>query len=48
MSTGALGMRSARIGAPGDMAMGIHTFFKILGERAGLEAEAYRAPPRRG
>jgi hypothetical protein len=31
------------IGAPGDAAMGIHTFFKVLGERAGLKAEAYRA-----
>lgn len=36
------------IGAPGDAAMGIHTFFKILGERAGLEAEAYRAAVKEG
>jgi hypothetical protein len=36
------------IGAPGDMAMGIHTFFKVLGERAGLEAEAYRAAAKEG
>lgn len=36
------------IGAPGDMAMGIHTFFKILGERAALEAEAYRGAVKEG
>jgi hypothetical protein len=36
------------LGAPGDMAMGIHTFFKILGERAGLEAEAYSAAAKEG
>lgn len=36
------------IGAPGDVAMGIHTFFKILGERAALRAEAYRAAVNEG
>lgn len=36
------------VGAPGDVAGAIHTFFKILGERAGIEAEAYRAASKEG
>jgi hypothetical protein len=36
------------IGAPGDSAGAIHTFFKIIGERAGIEAEAYRKAGQEG
>jgi hypothetical protein len=36
------------IGVPGDVAGGIHTFFKVLGLRAGIEAEAYSAAAAEG
>src|SRR5262249_16084766 len=36
------------IGMPGDIAMGIHTFFKITGVRASLEAQAYRMAAKEG
>lgn len=36
------------LGAPGDVAGGIHTFFKVLGERSSIEAQAYRQAARDG
>lgn len=36
------------IGAPGDAASAIHVFFKVLGERAGLETEAYHTAAAEG
>jgi hypothetical protein len=36
------------IGAPGDAASAIHTVFKVMGERAGLEAEAYHGAASEG
>lgn len=36
------------IGSPGDMAGGIHSFFKVLGERAGIEEQAYHAAIKEG
>jgi hypothetical protein len=39
----AIGKAAGRIiGVPGDAAGAIHTFFKVMGYRAGIEAEAYR------
>jgi hypothetical protein len=37
-----MGLFGRLLGLPGDNAMGIHTFFKVLGERASLNAQAYR------
>lgn len=36
------------LGAPGDVAGAIHTFFKVMGERAGIEAEAYHGAAAEG
>lgn len=42
------GLAGRIIGAPGDAAQGIHTFFKILGERSSLSAQAYAKTAREG